>query len=138
MATGMTARRRLVRGRVVAVSIRASMIAGGWVGFVLGLFAGCILGAAIAWFAGALLEWQRELSLTLGVAQQLLPFGAELSILGVLQAYWYLVIPAAGVLVGLLAALVGALTGGLMAASYDRSRFGVQVVVEVPEEQPIP
>jgi hypothetical protein len=37
-----------------------------------------------------------------------------------------------------LTAIVGALTGGLMAASYDRSRFGVQVVVEVPEEQPVP
>ena len=94
-----------VRGRVVAVSERAAMIAGGWIGFALGLVIGCVLGAGLAWFAGAILSWQRDLSLTLGVT-------------------------------GLFSALVGALIGGLVAVSYNRSPFGVQVVVEVPDSAP--
>jgi len=56
-----------VSGRVVAVSVRAAIIAGGWIGFALGLVAGSVLGATLAWFAGAILSWQRDLSLTLGV-----------------------------------------------------------------------
>jgi hypothetical protein len=122
-----------VRGRVVAVSVRAAMIAGGWIGFALGLVAGCVVGAILAWFAGAILSWQRDLSLTLGVTEQLLPFGGQLPVLQRIQADWYVVIPFAGLLVGLFAALVGALIGGLVAAAYNRSPFGVQVVVEVPE-----
>jgi hypothetical protein len=122
-----------VRGRVVAVSVRAAMIAGGWIGFALGLVAGCVLGATAAWFAGAILSWQRDLSLTLGVTEQLLPFGGQLPVLQRVEADWYFVIPFAGLVVGLFAAVVGALIGGLVAAAYNRSPFGVQVVVEVPE-----
>src|SRR5207248_9593200 len=59
-----------VSGRVLAISVRAAIIAGGWTGFALGLVAGCALGAALAWFAGAILSWQRDLSLTLGVTEQ--------------------------------------------------------------------
>jgi len=122
-----------VSGRVVALSVRAAMIAGGWIGFALGLVAGCVLGAALAWFAGAILSWQRDLSLTLGVTEQLLPFGSQVPVLERVQSEWFCVIPIAGLLVGLFAAAVGALIGGLVAASYNRSPFGVHVVVEVPD-----
>ena len=121
-----------VSGRVVAVSIRAAIIAGGWIGFALGVVAGCVLGAALAWFAGAILGWQRDLSLTLGVTQQLLPFGSQIPVLERLQADWFVVVPFVGLAVGLFAALVGSLIGGLVAVSYNRSPFGVDVVVEVP------
>jgi hypothetical protein len=124
-----------VSGRVVALSVRAAMIAGGWIGFALGLVAGCVLGAALAWFAGAILSWQRDLSLTLGVTEQLLPFGSQVPVLQRVQSEWFIVIPIAGLLVGLFAAAVGGLIGGLVAASYNRSPFGVHVVVEVPDQQ---
>ena len=125
-----------VSGRVVALSVRAAMIAGGWIGFALGLVAGCVLGAALAWFAGAILSWQRDLSLTLGVTEQLLPFGSQVPVLQRLQSGWFIVVPAAGLMVGLFAAAVGGLIGGLVAASYNRSPFGVHVVVEVPDHEP--
>ena len=125
-----------VRGRVLAVSVRAAMIAGGWIGFALGLVAGCVLGAFLVWFAGAILNWQRDLSLTLGVTEQLLPLGTQAPLLERLQAAWFIVVPFVGLVVGLFAALVGGLIGGLVAASYNRSPFGVQVVVEVPGVAP--
>jgi hypothetical protein len=125
-----------VSGRVIALSIRAAIIAGGWIGFALGLVTGCVLGAALAWFAGAILSWQRDLQLTTGVVQTLLPFGNQVPVLERLQADWFFVIPIAGLLVGLFAAAVGSLIGGLVAASYNRSPFGVRVVVEVPDPTP--
>jgi hypothetical protein len=125
-----------VSGRVLAVSIRAAIIAGGWIGFGLGVVTGCVLGATLAWFAGAILNWQRDLSLTLGVTEQLLPFGNQIPVLQRLQADWFIVVPFAGVLVGIFAALVGGLIGGLVAASYNRSPYGVSVVVEVPDQVP--
>jgi multisubunit Na+/H+ antiporter MnhB subunit len=123
-----------VSGRVVTVSVRAAIIAGGWVGFGLGVVTGSVLGATLAWFAGAILNWQRDLSLTLGVTEQLLPFGSQIPVLQRIQADWFIVVPFAGVLVGIFAALVGGLIGGLVAASYNRSPYGVQVVVEVPDQ----
>jgi len=125
-----------VSGRVLAVSVRAAMIAGGWIGFGLGLVTGCVLGATLAWFAGAILSWQRDLSLTLGVTEQLLPFGSQVPVLQRLQADWFVVVPFVGLLVGLFAALIGALIGGLVSVSYNRSPYGVQVVVEVPDQAP--
>src|SRR5207302_3045323 len=125
-----------VSGRVLAIAVRAAIIAGGWTGFALGLVAGCALGAALAWFAGAILSWQRDLSLTLGVTEQLLPFGGQVPLLERVQSSWFLVVPLAGLVLGLFAALVGALIGGLVAASYNRSPFGVHVVVEVPDPTP--
>jgi hypothetical protein len=125
-----------VSGRVVALSVRAAIIAGGWIGFALGLVTGCVLGAALAWFAGAILSWQRDLQLTTGVVEQLLPFGSQVPVLQRLQADWFIVVPVAGLLVGLFAAAVGGLIGGLVAASYNRSPFGVHVVVEVPDPGP--
>src|SRR5439155_23544759 len=80
-----------VSGRVVAVSVRAAIIAGGWIGFALGLVAGSVLGATLAWFAGAILGWQRDLSLTLGVTEQLLPFGSQVPVLERVQADWFIV-----------------------------------------------
>ena len=126
---------RPVTGRVLAISVRAAIIAGGWIGFALGLVTGCVLGAALAWFAGAILSWQRDLSLTLGVTEQLLPFGSQVPVLERIQSQWFIVVPFAGLVVGLFFALVGGLIGGLVAASYNRSPFSVQVVVEVPDQE---
>ena len=123
-----------VRGRVVAVSIRAALIAGGWIGFALGLVSGCVLGAIVSWFSGAILSWQRDLTFTVGVTEQLLPFGNQIPVLQRLEADWFIVIPVVGLLVGVFAAMVGALIGGLVAVSYNRSPFGVRVVVEVPDQ----
>ena len=125
-----------VSGRVVALSVRAAIIAGGWIGFALGVVAGCVLGATLAWFAGAILSWQRDLSLTLGVTEELLPFGSPVPVLQRIQSDWFVVVPFVGLLVGIFAAAVGGLIGGLVAASYNRSPFGVQVVVEVPDQAP--
>ena len=123
-----------VSGRVVAVSIRAALIAGGWIGFALGLVSGCLLGAIVSWFSGAILSWQRDLTFTVGVTEQLLPFGNQIPVLQRLEADWFIVIPIIGLLVGVFAAMVGALIGGLVAVSYNRSPFGVRVVVEVPDQ----
>jgi len=125
-----------VSGRVVAVSIRAALIAGGWIGFALGLVSGCVLGAILSWFSGAILSWQRDLTFTVGVTEQLLPFGNQIPVLQRLQSDWFLVIPVVGLLVGGFAALVGGLIGGLVAVSCNRSPFGVHVVVEVPDQTP--
>lgn len=125
---------RQVHGRVVVLSVRAALIAGAWIAFPLGLVAGCVLGAGISWFAGAVLAWQVQLSLTLGVTEQLLPFGNQVPVLDSVRSSWYLVIPAVGLAVGIFSALIGALIGGLVAASYNRSPFGVRVTVEVPDE----
>ena len=126
----------LIQGRIVALSVRAAAVAGAWVGFALGLVGGAVLGAAISWFAGAVLTWQRQLGLTLGVTEQLLPFGGQITFFDTLRGDWFLVIPAVGIMTGLFTAMVGALIGGLVAASYNRSPYGVQVIVEVPEESP--
>lgn len=125
-----------VSGRIVALSVRAAIIAGAWIGFALGLVTGAVAGGALAWFAGAILSWQRDLSLTLGVTEQLLPFGSQIPVLQRIQSDWFIVVPFAGLLVGVFAAMVGGLIGGLVAASYNRSPFGVEVVVEVPESLP--
>lgn len=125
-----------VSGRVLAVSVRSAAIAGGWIGFALGLVAGCVVGAVVSWFAGAIVGWERDLSLTLGVTQQLLPFGDQVPVLERIQANWFIVVPFVGLMLGVFAALVGGLIGGLVAASYNRSPFGVQVVVEVPGDPP--
>lgn len=125
-----------ISGRVLAISVRAAIIAGGWTGFALGLVAGSVLGAFLAWFAGAILTWQRDLSLTLGVTEQLLPFGSQIPLLERARAGWFIVVPFVGLVVGLFAAIVGGLIGGLVAASYNRSPFGVHVVVEVPDQAP--
>lgn len=125
---------RAVRGRLAAVSVRASVGAGAWVGFALGVVLGVLLGGAAVWFAGAVLDWQRDLAFTFGVARRLLPFGDQVGLLRDLGARWWLVIPAAGLIVGALGALVGALLGGILGAAYNRSPRHALVVVELPRQ----
>ena len=123
---------RLVRGRLAAVSVRASFGAGAWVGGALGLVIGAVLGAILAWFAGTLLEWQRDLAFTLGVARALLPLGDQVGALRWISSTWYAVIPASALLVALVAGLIGGLIGALIAAAYNRSPRHAAVVVELP------
>ncbi len=123
---------RLVRGRLAAVSVRASFGAGAWVGGTLGLVIGALAGAVLAWFAGTLLEWQRDLAFTLGVARSLLPLGDQVGALRWISSTWYLVIPAAALVVAVVAGLIGGLIGSLVAAAYNRSPRHAAVVVELP------
>lgn len=125
---------KLVRGRLAAVSVRASFGAGMWVGLTLGLVVGSLLGALLAWFAGTVLSWQRELAFTLGVARALLPLGDQVVALRWISSTWYLVIPVVAVVVALLSGLVGGLIGALLAAAYNRSPRHAAVVVELPDE----
>ena len=124
---------RLVHGRLAAVSVRASAVAGAWVGVSIGFVGGALGGAILAWAAGAILAWQRDLAFTLGVARTLLPLGDQIGALRWLSTTWYLVIPATAVAVAIVAALVGGLIGGLLAAIYNRSPRHATVVVEVPD-----
>jgi hypothetical protein len=125
---------RPVRGRLSAVSIRASVGAGAWVGFSLGLVAGVLLGAVAVWFAGAMLDWQRDLAFTFGVTRRLLPFGDQIGLLRDMQARWWLVIPAIGLAVGALGGMVGSLLGGILGAAYNRSPRHALVIVELPKD----
>ena len=125
---------RAVRGRLAAVSVRASSGAGAWVGFALGLVVGMLLGGVLVWFAGAVLDWQRDLAFTFGVARRLLPFGDQLGLLRDVQARWWLVVPGTGLIVGLLGAIVGLLLGGILGAAYNRSPRHALVVVELPRQ----
>jgi hypothetical protein len=122
-----------VRGRLAAVSVRAAFAAGAWVGLALAMGFGVVLGAGFVWLAGAVLDWQRDLAFTFGVAQRLLPFGDQRTLLHDIQAAWYVVIPVVGVAVGLFGALLGALIGGLVAAAYNRSPRHALIIVELPE-----
>lgn len=125
---------RFARGRLAAVSVRASFGAGAWVGGALGLVVGCVLGALLAWAAGTILVWQRDLAFTLGVARTLLPLGDQVAALRWLSSTWYLVIPLVGLGLALIAALIGGLIGALLAAAYNRSPRHAAVVVELPDE----
>lgn len=125
-----------VRGRLASVSVAASAGAGAWVGFAIGLVLGALLGAAVAWFSGAILDWQRDLAFTFGVARRLLPFGDQQALLRGIEARWWLVIPVIAVVVGVIAGLVGALLGGILAAAYNRSPRHALVVVELPSDVP--
>lgn len=126
---------KLVHGRLAAVSIRASFGAGVWVGIMVGLALGAVLGALLAWFAGTMLEWQRDLAFTLGVARTLLPLGEQVVLLRWVASTWYLVIPLSAVVVAGLTGLIGGLIGALLAASYNRSPRHAAVVVELPEDE---
>ena len=123
---------RLVRGRLAAVSVRASFGAGAWVGGALGLVIGAILGAILAWFAGTLLDWQRDLAFTLGVARALLPLGDQVGALRWISSTWYAVIPVTALVVAAVSGLIGGLIGALIAAAYNRSPRHAAVVVELP------
>jgi hypothetical protein len=124
-----------VHGRLAAVSVRASIVAGWWVGVALGLVIGSLLGAALVWFSGAVLDWQRDLGFTLGIARTLLPFGDQIGVLRWLSTTWWLVIPAVALGWSILSGVVGGLIGGLLAAVYNRSPRHASVVVELPAEE---
>jgi hypothetical protein len=125
---------RAVRGRLAGVSPRASLAAGAWVGFAFGLVLGALLGALLVWFAGSLLDWQRDLAFTFGIARRLLPFGDRVGLLREIEVSWWLVIPAVALGTALLAAFIGALIGGLLAAAYNRSPRHALVIVELPSD----
>lgn len=126
---------RHLRGRLAAVSVRASFGAGAWVGFAIGVIIGALLGAVLSWFAGAVLDWQRELGITLGVTRSLLPFGDQIPALRWVSTNWLLVVPLAAIGTGVVSALVGGFIGGLVAAAYNRSPRHASVVVELPEDE---
>ena len=124
---------KLVRGRLAAVSVRASFGAGVWVGVMIGLVLGAVAGALLAWFAGTMLQWQRDLAFTLGVARTLLPLGDQVALLRWVSSTWYFVIPLAALVVATTSGLIGGIIGALLAASYNRSPRHAAVVVELPE-----
>lgn len=124
---------RLVRGRLAAVSVRATFGAGMWVGLMVGLVLGAILGALLSWSADTVLSWQRELAFTLGVARTLLPLGDQVGALRWIATTWYLVVPIAAVVTALVVGVIGGLIGALLAAVYNRSPRHAAVVVELPE-----
>ena len=124
---------KLVRGRLAAVSVRASFGAGAWVGATFGLVIGAILGAILAWFAGTLLDWQRDLAFTLGVARALLPLGDQVGALRWVSSTWYAVIPLTAIVLAIVAGSIGGLVGSLLAAAYNRSPRHAAVVVELPD-----
>ena len=124
---------RLVRGRLASVSVRASFVAGVWVGGSLGLVLGSVVGALLAWTAGTILGWQRDLAFTLGVARALLPLGDQVAALRWMSSNWFLVIPASAIVVAVVAGIVGGLIGALLAAVYNRSPRHAAVVVEIPD-----
>jgi len=123
----MTEQQRL---RIRSVPLRPAIVAGAWSGFVPGLFLGGAAGAVVSFAAGAALEWMRELSFTTGIQEQLLPFGDRIGDLQTAQDDWLIVIPLAGLAVGLVGALIGALTGALVGATYGSLLGSVEVVVE--------
>jgi hypothetical protein len=132
----VAANTQAVRGRLAAVSVRASIVAGAWVGVAIGIVIGAGLGALVVWFAGAILDWQRDLAFTFGVARQLLPFGDQQGFLRDIGARWWFVIPAIALAMAVLSGLVGALLGGILAAAYNRSPRHAMVIVELPRGVP--
>jgi hypothetical protein len=92
------------------------------------------MGAVLAWLAGSVLDWQRELGFTLGVTRTLLPFGDQVAALRWISGTWWLVIPAAALAGAVLCGLVGGLIGALLAAAYNRSPRHASVIVELPDD----
>lgn len=132
----MTAARRL---RIRSVPLEPALVTGAWSGFVPGLVIGGALGAVASFAAGAAVEWMRELSFTTGIQEQLLPFGDAIGELQTVQDDWFVVIPLAGLAIGLLGALIGALTGAVVSASYGSILREVVVEVEeTPTVEPVP
>jgi hypothetical protein len=119
----------MVSDYLVRLSIRSAMFAGAITGFVFGLFAGCTLGALLSWFAGAVIEWQAQLGFSLGIAQQLLPLGDQAGSLQSISDRWFFVIPAVGLLIGLLGAFIGLLAGGLWATLVNMGVLPIEVTV---------
>ena len=129
----------MVNDFLVRLSIRSAMFAGAITGFVFGLFAGATLGALASWFAGAIVDWQAQLGFSLGVTQQLLPLGDQVKSLELVADRWFLVIPAVGLITGVLGSLIGVLAGGLWASLVNIGILPIQVEVtrrgEIPQRR---
>jgi hypothetical protein len=121
-----------VNVRLRRLPLAPLMAAGAVTGFVGGFFVGCVLGALLAWFSGAVIDWHRQLGFTLGVTEDLLPLGEQIGVLQTVRDLWWLVIPLAGVAIGALNGLIGLLAGGLMAGLFNRFGHGFWLDVEVP------
>jgi hypothetical protein len=117
--------------RVLSFPLRSALAGGAVVGFVAGFLAGSLFGAGLSWFAGLFLDWQRQLAFTLGVTEELLPLGEQQGLLQSVQTYWWIVVPACGILVGVLGALTGALGTALVAAVFNRMGQGAEMTVDV-------
>jgi hypothetical protein len=111
------------------------MSTGAIAGLVFGLFPGALLGALASWLAGAIVDWERQLGFSLGVTQQLLPFGDQISALEPVADLWYVVIPSGALIVGLLGAIIGGLAGGLWAAMVNRGLTSIEVTVAAQEPE---
>lgn len=124
---------RVVRGRLAAVSVRAAFRAGMWVGFVLGVVTGSFIGALIVWLAGTILDWQRDLSFSLGVARALLPLGDQIGALRWISVSWWAVIPLSALVMGIVVAMMFGFAAALLAAAYNRTPRHAGVLVELPD-----
>jgi cobalamin synthase len=127
----------MVSDYLVRLSIRSAMFAGAITGFVFGLFLGATLGALLSWLAGAIVDWQAQLGYSLGVTQQLLPLGDQVNSLESLSDQWFLVIPAVGVILGLVCAVIGSLAGGLWSTLVNAGVLPIHVFVLRSEERPV-
>jgi hypothetical protein len=126
---------RVVRGRLAAVSVRAALTAGIWVGFVLGVVVGSFIGVLIVWLAGTILDWQRDLGFTLGVARALLPLGDQIGALRWISVSWWAVIPLSALVIGIVGAAMFGFAAALLAAAYNRTPRHAGVLVELPDEE---
>jgi len=129
----------MTRKRLVRVFLTLT-VTGGCLAYILWQLnvrrtAHILVHSNLGWFAGAVLDWERQLGFSLGVTQQLLPFGDQISGLEPVADLWYVVVPAGALIVGLLAAMVGGLAGGLWAALVNRGFTSIEVTV-APEEAP--
>jgi hypothetical protein len=106
-----------------------------WVGFVLGVVTGSFIGVLIVWLAGTILDWQRDLGFTLGVARALLPLGDQIGALRWISVSWWAVIPVSGLVVGVIVAVMFGFAAALLAAAYNRTPRHAGVLVELPEEE---
>lgn len=127
---------RPTRVRVVGVSIPWAMIIGAITGFVPGLFIGCLVGVGVCWGAGTVLNWQRELAFTLGVTQQLLPFGDQAPVLQQVADSWQVVVPVCGGIAGVFWALIGTLAAGVVAGIMNRFAISIPIRVEQEAAEP--
>ena len=123
----------LVQGRFAAISVRAAFLTGMWVGLILGVVMGALLGALLVWFAGTLLDWQRDLGFTLGITRALLPFGDQIAALRWISVTWWAIVPGGALAIGLLGALVSGSIGALLAAAYNRSPRHAGVLLQIDE-----
>ena len=128
----------LVQGRFAAISVRAAFLTGMWVGLILGVVMGALLGALLVWFAGTLLDWQRDLGFTLGITRALLPFGDQIAALRWISATWWAIVPAGALTIGALGALISGSIGALLAAAYNRSPRHAGVLLQIDERVPAP